>query len=138
MLTTMGGRPRTKSFDEVYRDRLAVPDLAGWRVERVPHMPRDNPLGLIPDWCCEVLSPGTARDDRGLKLPMYASCGVSHVWLIDPDERTIEVYEARDARPLMVATARDDERPVLAPFGAAVPLASFWLLPEEPRVGTAP
>jgi len=45
-----------------------VPDLAGWRVERVPDLPDENPLTVLPDWCCEILSPRTARDDKRLKL----------------------------------------------------------------------
>jgi Uma2 family endonuclease len=54
------------------QERLAVPDLAGWRVERVPDLPDENPLAVLPDWCCEILSPRTARDDKRLTLPLYA------------------------------------------------------------------
>ena len=61
-------------------DLLAVPDIAGWRVERVPRLPEENPLTVIPDWCCEVLSPSTARPDRVLKLPLYAQAGVQ--WIL--------------------------------------------------------
>lgn len=50
--------------------RLVVPDLFGYRVGRVPELPDENPLTIVPDGCCEVLSPTTARDDRALKLPL--------------------------------------------------------------------
>ena len=109
-------------------DRLAVPDLAGWRVERVPELPDENPLTIVPDWCCEVLSPTTARDDRRLKLPLYAASGVAHTWLVDPDARLVEVFETRDGKPTLVVTAADDERVALPPFpDLTIALATLWL-----------
>lgn len=57
--------------------RLLVPDLSGWRVERVSELPDQNPLTIVPDWCCEVLSPGsTARTDRLKKLPRYLAARI--------------------------------------------------------------
>ena len=43
---------------------VLVPDLAGWRRERLPELPREAFFTLAPDWVCEVLSPSTARLDR--------------------------------------------------------------------------
>jgi Uma2 family endonuclease len=108
-------------------DRLVVPDLAGWRVERVPELPDENPLTLVPDWTCEVLSPSTQRDDRVIKLPLYAREGVAHVWLVDPALRAVEVYEAERKRPLLAQTATDDDTLVLAPFDKPVTLTAWWL-----------
>ena len=108
-------------------DRLVVPDYAGWRVERVPKLPNDNPMTLVPDWCCEVLSPSTAKVDRMLKLPIYATAGVVWVWIVDPELRTVEVFESVDGRGARVAGAHDDERIALPPFGAEVVLAEWWL-----------
>ncbi|MEE8392343.1 MAG: Uma2 family endonuclease [Anaerolineae bacterium] len=45
-----------------------------------------------PDLVVEVLSPGTRRTDRGVKMLEYARAGVSEYWLVDPDVHTIEVY----------------------------------------------
>jgi len=107
-------------------DRLAVPDLAGWRASKYPELSDDNPIAIVPDFCAEVLSPGTASDDRTLKLPLYASTGVSHVWLVDPKLRTIEVYEAIDARPTLVAVARDADVIRLPPFDVELSLGAWW------------
>jgi Uma2 family endonuclease len=107
-------------------DRLAVPDLAGWRSDEHPELPDDNPLRIVPAWCAEILSPSTASNDRTLKLPLYASTGVAHVWLIDPDLATIEVYESIERRPTLVATARDADVVRLPPFGAELSLAAWW------------
>lgn len=113
-------------------ERLAVPDLSGWRVVRVPELPDNNPIGIVPDWCCEVLSPSTAREDRGLKLPLYARSGVGWIWLVDPTLRLIEVFESLGGRPLLVATAKDDDEGPLAPFGIAIALARWWLTQGGP------
>ena len=68
-----------------------VPDLAGWRRERMPALPETSAFELAPDWACEILSPSTAAIDRTVKIPIYAREGVVHVWLIDPSARTLEV-----------------------------------------------
>jgi len=115
-------------------DRLAVPDLAGWRADLHPELADDNPLRIVPTWCAEAVSPGTASDDRTLKLPLYASTGVAHIWLIDPTLRTIEVYEATDARPTLVATARDVDVVRLPPFDVELSLATWWKAPSVPAV----
>ena len=115
-------------------DRLAVPDLAGWRADRHPELPDDNPLRIVPTWCAEVLSPSTASDDRTLKLPLYASTGVVHVWLMDPTARTIEVYESISGRPTLVATARDADVVCLPPFDVELSLAAWWKAPSVPAV----
>jgi Uma2 family endonuclease len=110
--------------------RLAVPDLAGWRVDRVPRMPSENPIVTLPDWCAEVLSPSTAATDRAVKLTLYAKCGVGHVWMVDPTLRLVEAYETRGERPTLVATARDAETDALPPFEAGFDLGGWWA--EEP------
>jgi Uma2 family endonuclease len=107
-------------------DRLAVPDLAGWRADKYPGLPDDNPLSIVPDWCAEVLSPSTAKTDRTIKLPLYASTGVGHVWLIDPELATVEVYESIDSRPTLVATAGDADVVTLAPFPVELSLTTWW------------
>jgi Uma2 family endonuclease len=107
-------------------DRLAVPDLTGWRADEYPELPDDNPLCIIPAWCAEVLSPSTASDDRTLKLPLYTSTGVAHVWLLDPELHTIEVYESTGGRPTLVATARDADVVRLPPFDVELSLSTWW------------
>ncbi len=111
--------------------RLVVPDIAGWSAERTPKLPDENPLRVLPDWCCEVLSPSTARDDRLLKLPIYASSGVSWVWLVDPVLHSIEVYRTVEGLATLVETAHDDAEVTLSPFTGDIALARWWM-PEQP------
>lgn len=63
---------------------VVVPDLAGWRRERMPSLSQDHRFTTVPDWVCEILSPGTRSKDQELKAPLYARYGVSSLWLIDP------------------------------------------------------
>ena len=67
-------------FDDpscTWEDDVLVPDLAGWRRERLPEAPRGAALTLAPDWACEILSPSTEARDRASKLPAYARERVS-------------------------------------------------------------
>jgi Uma2 family endonuclease len=76
--------------------RVLVPDLAGWRRERMPALPDTAYATLAPDWVCEVLSPSTALLDRAKKLRVYAEHGVRHAWLVDPIARSLEVMRLQD------------------------------------------
>lgn len=71
---------------------ILIPDLAGWRRERTPDTSKAF-ISTAPDWVCEVLSPSTRAHDRVRKMPLYAREGVKHIWLVEPLERVLEVYE---------------------------------------------
>ncbi len=60
-------------------NHVAVPDVAGWRRERMPALPERAYWTEAPDWLCEVLSPSTAAIDRAKKLAIYARERVAHV-----------------------------------------------------------
>ena len=53
-----------------FGDDVLVPDLAGWRRERMPELPDAAYFTLAPDWVCEVLSPSTRRIDLHGKRPI--------------------------------------------------------------------
>ena len=69
-----------------------VPDLAGWRRERMPELLDVAAFTLVPDWICEVLSKSTVEHDREVKMPIYARERMHHAWLVDPVKRSLEVY----------------------------------------------
>ena len=107
---------------------VVVPDLAGWRRERMPTIPRDHRFEIVPDWVCEILSPSTAQKDRTLKLPLYARHGVAHAWLVDPLARTLEAYTLQHGRWLLVGSLREDNPVSLPPFDAVTfSLADLWV-----------
>lgn len=106
---------------------VLVPDLAGWRRERMPELPDAAAFELAPDWICEVLSPSTTATDRAEKMPIYARERVSFVWLLDPIARTLETYRLLEQRWLLTGTWRDDARVVAEPFLAfELELAGLW------------
>jgi len=53
----------------------------------------DHGIEGAPDLVVEILSPGTARYDKGSKRKIYARTGVKELWLIDPDLKSIQLYE---------------------------------------------
>lgn len=109
-----------------------VPDLAGWRVERMPALPDDAYFTLVPDWICEVLSKSTETLDRNEKLPLYAASGVRHVWLVDPVSTSLEVYALGDGgRWREVRMYRGSTRVRAEPFDAVeLDLSALWSPPR--------
>ncbi len=97
---------------------VLVPDVAGWRRERLPELPDEAAFTLAPDWVCEALSPSTTSLDRTRKMPVYAKAGGAWLWLIDARSRTLEVYRL-DAGQWVVAASYSGSTAVRAePFAA--------------------
>ncbi len=106
---------------------VLVPDLAGWRRERMPEMPDAAAFELAPDWACEVLSPSTAVIDRSAKVPIYAQAGVSHVWLVDPVLKTVEGLRLDTGGYRLLGTWHDDAKVRIEPFDAIeLELSALW------------
>ncbi|MDD5580172.1 MAG: Uma2 family endonuclease [Methylobacter sp.] len=117
---------------ELHLDKhILVPDLAGWRRESLPQFPEGAYFSVAPDWVCEILSPATARTDRAVKMPIYAEQGVSWIWLVDPDCRTLEVYSLHQGHWLLEHTWQEDERVQAPPFNEiSLVLSDLWV-PES-------
>jgi Uma2 family endonuclease len=108
-------------------DDVVVPDIAGWRRERLPELPDTAYLTTPPDWACEALSPSTEHLDRGPKRRIYAEAGVSFLWLLNPRIRLLEAFALVEGRWLLLAALRDDDPASVAPFeAAAFSLGRLW------------
>jgi Uma2 family endonuclease len=106
---------------------VVVPDLAGWRRERMPTWPEGHRFTVVPDWVCEVLSPSTASTDREIKMPIYAKCGVTYAWLIDPRARTLEAYALEAGVWRELGRFAGATRVSVAPFDTTtINLAALW------------
>ena len=106
---------------------ILVPDLAGWRRERMPDYPETAYVAFAPDWVCEVLSASTRRLDLHGKRPIYAREGVAYLWLVDPADRTLEAFELRDGQWVLIASAKDDDPICIRPFDAVTfSLGDLW------------
>jgi Uma2 family endonuclease len=107
---------------------VVVPDLAGWRKERMPEFPVVANFTMVPDWVCEIISPSTGKLDRARKAPFYARVGVPFVWLVEPDQRTVEVLRLVDGRYVIDAVHSEDEVVRAAPFEAGeIALTRLWI-----------
>ena len=110
-----------------FGEDIVVPDIAGWRRERMPTMPDVAFLTLAPDWVCEVLSASTRKLDLEGKRPVYAREGVGHLWFVDPAARTLEAFQLEGGAWTPAGAAREDDPVSLPPFEAvAFPLGALW------------
>jgi Uma2 family endonuclease len=117
---------------------IIVPDLAGWRRERMPAIVADEPFfTLAPDWVAEVISPRTAKIDRTDKLRIYRRERVPWIWFVDPLQRTLEVLRLGEDGWTVRGAWRDDARVRAEPFDAIeLELAVLWadvVLPDAGR-----
>ncbi|MBP0614978.1 Uma2 family endonuclease [Jiella mangrovi] len=113
---------------------VVVPDLAGWRKERLPSFDKAF-IETAPDWVCEILSPSTERYDRGAKRRIYAEAGVKYMWLLDPRAEFIETFILADGQWRVGPTFDNDTAVSAEPFEAiSFPLTILW--PLNPAADT--
>jgi Uma2 family endonuclease len=142
-------------------DDVLVPDLAGWRRERMPVIPDAAYFTLAPDWICEVASPSTNRFDRIrslegtdlstaaiptecredacpsltfdrlLKMPVYLREQVAFVWLVDPIDRYVEAFAYETGRWVLLGRWGSESEARIPPFDAVPLELSAWWLPED-------
>lgn len=104
-----------------------VPDVAGWQRERMPHRPKTAAITLPPDWICEIVSESNEEWDRGEKMTTYGREGVPWAWILDPLERTLEVYRLEAGRWFAAGVHRGNIRARVPPFDAIVlELEALW------------
>jgi Uma2 family endonuclease len=97
---------------------VVVPDLAGWRRDRLPTLPDEVGVTVAPDWVCEVLSPSTRTYDITEKREVYAEHSVGWLWFVDPMARTLEAFALRGGAWVLIAALHDDAEVRVAPFDA--------------------
>jgi hypothetical protein len=81
------------------------------------------------DWACEVMSAETVRRDRGEKRIVYAKAGIRHLWLVDTMERTLEIFELKAGKWVLLNDFRDDAKVAAPPFAeVGFALNQLWHL----------
>lgn len=113
-------------------EEVCVPELAGWRIGRIPPAPAPDPFGgadveLAPDWVCQILSPSTERYDRQEKHEIYAEAGIGHLWLVDQRIQLVEAFVLREGAWELIGTSSGDAAVRIAPFDAVeIALGRIW------------
>lgn len=108
---------------------ILVPDVAGWRRQRLSSCPERNYFETVPDWVCEILSASTEKRDRTLKMRIYGNAGIHHFWLIDPRLQILEVFENEQGRWMKAGDWNSDDQVRAPPFDAiSFSLADLWPL----------
>lgn len=104
--TAHGGYALAAPIDIVFSEHNVLqPDVVFFRAER-QHL--IDPRAVIrhpPDLVVEVLSPSTARNDRGRKLRVFARFGVPEYWIADPDRKSVEVLSLAGGDYTLAQTA---------------------------------
>lgn len=111
---------------------VLVPDLGGWRRERMPDIPQNHVFSVVPDWICEVISPSSGRLDRMKKMPIYAREGVAYAWIVDPLQQTLEVFRNEENDWRWPATYGENAVVRIPPFEEIeIDLALLWGAPPS-------
>lgn len=125
------GRPDPKSL-------VLIPDVVGWRRSRLAEAPTTQGIEVVPDWVCEVLSPGNERHDRGRKLRKYAGAGVPWIWMPNPRECTVEVYKLDGDTYRVWALVSEGDIAQIPPFeGVELDMSGWWLRQQPLTVSEA-
>ena len=116
---------------------IAVPDIGGWRRERMTEPAEQAHFEIAPDWICEVISPRTEKYDKGDKRRIYALHRVPYLWHLDPRARTLEVFRLQEQNWLLTHTFVDREEVCAPPFDAITfSLGLLW--PFDPPSSETP
>jgi Uma2 family endonuclease len=113
---------------ELRKETISQPDIFVAPAEQVRRFRRWQDVTGVA-LVVEVVSPGSARNDRGRKRVHYQRSGIPEYWIVDTDSRLVERWRPADERPEILA-----ERLVWHPEGArealALELADLWVTAE--------
>jgi Uma2 family endonuclease len=109
------------------------PDVGGWRKERMPELPGDEPIRVVPDWVCEILSKTTRRHDTNVKLPYYAKVGVSYHWQVDIEARVLTAHRLEFSEWHVIGTYSNETQARIPPFDAVPLNVASWWPPATPK-----
>lgn len=88
---------------DVYLDNKNVfqPDLLYVKKENLSIL-TERGLNGAPDLAVEIISPSNSFKDRNQKRKLYQKFGVKEYWIVDPGNRTIEIYDfSTDETPVL-------------------------------------
>ncbi len=118
LILLLGGYNQEKSLGEIFHAPYDVyldehnagiqPDILFVSHERNFVIRDNNGIVGAPDLIVEILSKGTAAKDRGIKKDIYEQFAVREYWIVDPQARSIEVYQIKNDRYRLCSFAAED------------------------------
>jgi Uma2 family endonuclease len=112
---------------------VRIPDISfvGW--DRLPRRkcPKGPVPDLVPHLAVEVLSEGNTPAEMQRKLREYFLAGVETVWMVDPDNRSVDVYAAPDKQKRLTEADTLDGGDLLPGF--RLPLKRLFARVEKPQ-----
>ena len=91
----------------------------------------DKGLNGAPDMVIEILSPSTSRRDKVLKLNAYQRAGVREYWIVDPADKTVQVFILDNGRYLAASHAETDIVTVHVLEGCEISLPNVFSLKRQ-------
>ncbi|HEX5104382.1 MAG TPA: Uma2 family endonuclease [Pirellulaceae bacterium] len=121
---------------QLFPGLVRMPDVAYVSWQRIPggEIPAEPAPLLAPDLAVEILSRSNTPAEMSRKLGEYFEAGVSQVWFVDLDSRTITVYRSPDSADVHSVPAVIDGGSLLPGF--SLPLAELFA--ELDRRGNSP
>lgn len=105
-----GGRVAIAPLDVVFSEYNVVqPDVLYFVEERVHLLAAAKRPKHRPDVVVEILSPTTESNDKGRKLRMFARYEVPEYWMIDSDDRALEIRSLRGSFYAVTVKASGDD-----------------------------
>jgi Uma2 family endonuclease len=82
-----------------------------------------------PDMVVEILSPSNTRHEMLSKFKKYLAAGVREYWVVDGDEKTVEIHILEQGRYVISVAEGSDEVPVTTLPGCTIKLQDLWPKP---------
>ncbi|MGJ4752082.1 Uma2 family endonuclease [Leptospira kmetyi] len=83
-----------------------------------------------PDWVAEILSEGNAYHDLKTKKKLYEKHGVSEYWIVDPMERSVEVFSNGESGFKLIASATSGKISSVVLEGFSIEIEPLFTRPE--------
>ncbi len=92
------------------RRTVLLPDIAFTSNSRTAQPARSSYVPYMPDLAVEIISPSQVLKQVRRKAEVYLHHGASLVWLVDPREKTVEVWRrGADGLPVYDSIASESE-----------------------------
>ena len=103
------------------------PDLCFFTQKKAKHFKKGQSLFPAPDFIVEILSKGTAKNDRGIKFQDYEANRISEYLIIDPVQQIVELYRLNSKKEYeLILKSGEGTLKSSTIKGFAIPIAAIF------------